>query len=336
MEIRLPFFIAVALLCGGCGTHTSREQVSTVKIAVVAGGMPYLPIYLAHELRYDAEHGIQIEIDDVPGGAKALQALFGGSVDVAAGSYEFAIQMALEGRDLQSFLIIAQRTSYALAVSPASRRKIRQLSDLDGAVVGISAPGSGTHNFLQFLLLRNHIPLNRVRVTGVGVGPSAVAAFERGMVDAAVITGTAFAAARRRFPGVKVLTESITSDGMKSVYGSEIYVSHGLLAPSKWLRKHRETAAKVAESVKQATDWMRVHTPEEVRAHMPARFRSSETEDDLEAIRAAQSILSVDGLITPEQAEFVRNAMSVVMEKVRNTPIELSRTYTNEFVQPEH
>jgi NitT/TauT family transport system substrate-binding protein len=65
-----------------------------------------------------------VAIEEVPGGSKALQALLGGSVDVAASFFENAIELASEGREVQSFMLLQERPGFVLVASPASRRKI--------------------------------------------------------------------------------------------------------------------------------------------------------------------------------------------------------------------
>ena len=66
--------------------------------------MVYLPTTLAQELGFYKEEGLDVELQDFAGGAKALQALVGGSADVVSGFYDHTIQMAAEGRELVAFV----------------------------------------------------------------------------------------------------------------------------------------------------------------------------------------------------------------------------------------
>src|SRR4051794_1757921 len=77
----------------GCYPHGAGPERSHVRIAVPGTPITYLPIYLARELGYYQEQGLDVTTEDVPGGSKALQAMFGGSVDVAASFFENAIQL---------------------------------------------------------------------------------------------------------------------------------------------------------------------------------------------------------------------------------------------------
>ena len=74
----LGFVVALAAAPGGA-------QVEKSKITLAVGGQPlyiYLPITLASQLGYLKDAGVDVDIVDVAGGAKALEALLGGSADV--------------------------------------------------------------------------------------------------------------------------------------------------------------------------------------------------------------------------------------------------------------
>jgi NitT/TauT family transport system substrate-binding protein len=55
-------------------------------------------------------------------------------------------------------------------------------------------------------------------------------------------------------------------------------------------------------------------------------------EAELEAIRQAKPMYSVDGRIRPESAEAVRRVLAGSLEPVRKAQLNLSETYTNEFL----
>src|SRR3954447_10167868 len=125
---------AIASLCTiyGCGRRGPAQSLSRVRIAVPLSPITYLPVYLARELGYYAEQGLNVELQEFPGGSKTLQAMFGGSADACAGFYELTIPLAAEGRHVQSFLIILERPGLVLAVSPSSERRIHRVEDLKG------------------------------------------------------------------------------------------------------------------------------------------------------------------------------------------------------------
>src|ERR1700745_4117927 len=59
------------------------------KLSIGVGGKSlfyYLPLTIAEKQGYFKAEGLDVEVLDFPGGAKALQALLGGSVDVVSGA----------------------------------------------------------------------------------------------------------------------------------------------------------------------------------------------------------------------------------------------------------
>ena len=319
--------VVAAVSLAGC-RQTQPKKINAVRIAVPLSPITYLPVYLARELGYYVEQGLYVELQDFPGGSKALQAMFGGSADICACVYEPAIQLTSEGRHVKSFLTILDRPGLALLISPLSKHRITRVEDLKGTVVGISTPGSASHLFLNYLLARHGVPLANVSLSSIGLGALSIAAFTQGRIDAAVLAGSAITTAKRRFPSVRVLADARTAEGVKAIYGLDIYPAHDLLAEAEWLRKNPETARKLAAAVMKAMRYMQEHSPEDIRSHMPAQYRMQDEGADLEALRATIPMLSHDGRVTSEGAEAVRGVLALSSEKVRAARFDLTGTYT--------
>jgi NitT/TauT family transport system substrate-binding protein len=59
-----------------------------VKVTIGVGGqtlLTYLPTTLAEELGYYEEQGLDVDLQDLQGGSKALTAMIGGSTEVTSG-----------------------------------------------------------------------------------------------------------------------------------------------------------------------------------------------------------------------------------------------------------
>ena len=79
-----------------------KPELSKVRLAV--GGKPalfYLPLTVTERLGYFRAEGLDVDISDFPGGARALQALIGGSADVVTGAYDHTIQMQAKGQPIE-------------------------------------------------------------------------------------------------------------------------------------------------------------------------------------------------------------------------------------------
>ncbi|MGH9719788.1 MAG: ABC transporter substrate-binding protein [Bryobacteraceae bacterium] len=178
--------IAIATLAAAC--QRSTFPIAPVRLAV--GGQAqivYLAVPLATRLGHFAAEGVEVEVHDFPGGAKSLEALWGGSVDVVCGFYDHTIQMAAEGRALKSFVTMLRYPGFVAVVAPHAAERIRSVKDLAGATVGVTSPGSSSHLFLNYLLARHGVSPDAVSTTGIGSTATAIAAVTRNRVDAAIM-----------------------------------------------------------------------------------------------------------------------------------------------------
>jgi NitT/TauT family transport system substrate-binding protein len=315
-----------ALVLSACSNPA--QKIQPVRIAI--GGQAqliYLAATLAQELGYYQDEGLPITLIDFPGGQKSLEALLGGSADVVCGFYDHTIVMATENRDLRAFVAML-RYPGLVAVSP----NISRIEDLKGRIVGVSSAGSSTHFLLNYLLVAHGMKPDDVSTASIGMSATAVAAVTRGKVDAAVMTDPALEVVRKQSPGLKILADTRTAEGTRAVFGVDTYPSVVLYSTVQWINGHRGQAQKLAHAITKTLDWMRSHTPEEIRARMPAQFRTDDAAADLEGLQSLKAMLSEDGRLTPESAAIVKKVLSVSLEKVRSANIDLSKTYTNEFV----
>jgi NitT/TauT family transport system substrate-binding protein len=299
-----------------------------VRIAI--GGQAqliYLPATLAQELGFYKDAGLNVRLLDFPGGAKALEALMGGSTDVVCGFFDHTIQMASQGKDLRAFVAMLRYPGLVLA-SP----NVARIEDLKGKTVGVSAPGSSTHMFLNYLLVTHGLKPEDVSNASIGMSATAVGAVTHNKVDAAIMTDPALAIVRKQMPGLHILADTRTAEGVRSVFGVESYPSAVLYSKTEWVEKNRETAKLLAGAITRTLAWMRTHTAEEIREKMPASFRTEDAATDLEVLKTAQAMLSVDGKFSPEAVGAVQKVMSISLDAVRSANIDLGKTYTNELI----
>ena len=100
---------AIAALALAAFAATAWSQApEKKKITIAVGGKSlfyYLPLSVAERKGYFKDEGLEVEIPDFPGGAKALQALVGGSADLVSGAYEHTINMAAKKQPIQAVVL---------------------------------------------------------------------------------------------------------------------------------------------------------------------------------------------------------------------------------------
>src|SRR5262245_55622670 len=164
---RLAGLLALAALAASCADQPRAG--AHVRLAI--GGqnqMVYLVTTLAQELGLYREEGLDVELQDFQGGAKALQALVGGSADVVSGFYDHTIQMAAEGRELVAFVTMLRYPGLVLVTSPQAAETVTDITQLKGRMAGVTTAGSSSQMFLTYLLKQHGVGPDGASVTAIG------------------------------------------------------------------------------------------------------------------------------------------------------------------------
>ncbi len=324
----------------GAATACTRKPVPQgLRVRLAIGGaaqLVYLPTTLADRLGFYREESLDVTLQDFPGGSKALQALLGGSADVVSGFFDHTIQMAAlppgEARHLTAFVNMLQYPGLALVVSPKAKKPVRRIEDMAGTTVGVTAPGSSTHFFVNYLLAKASVAVADVSITGIGHGASALAALESGRVDAAIMTDPGLSELLDRDPKVTRLADTRTAAGVREVFGVAQYPASVLYAPSDWIRRNLEVTHRLARAMKRTLAWIVGHTAEQIAAKMPPEYQGPNPALYREALFASMPIFNPNGALSLEGAETVKKVLGYSIPAVRDTPLDIKLTFTNEFI----
>ncbi len=330
MKFQLTLALSLCLLAS-CGAKSSHQ---TVRIALLGPGLQTwcLPVTLAQSLGFYQDEGLAVELESLPSAPKALQALLGGSVDVAVLSYIQNIQMAAEGQPVRSFFIMDQRDSKALVVAPSAQARIHRIEDLKGAMVGVSSPGATTHLYANYILAAHGVLSSAFSPINIGTGASAIAAVESGRIDAASLTGGDHFHLLKRHPNLRVLVDGGTLEGMRVSYGDHVFATGAVSAKQDWLNRNPDTARRLTRALLRSLQWVASHKPEEILARLPDSFRSPDPTIDLEIIRWGQAAFTPDGKMPTGAPEGMRRYLDATVENVRHSKIDLATTWTNEYL----
>ena len=251
------------------------------------------------------------------------------------GFYDHTIQMAAEGKELMAFIVLSTSYAEAIVISPKTAHKIRQLDDLRGSTIGVTAPGSSTHFFVTYVLGQRGIGPAEFTAIGTGSGPGRISALEYGKVDAGVLLEPSISYLALRHPNLTIFADTRTPEGSKEVLGASSYPTAVFYSTRQWLSEHPGQARALARALIKTLRWIHEHSSEEIAQAMPAPLKIDDPAAYVEAIRRTKGIFSRDGLMSNDGAEAVLRVMKFVHEKVRVSSIDLARTYTNDLL-PKH
>ncbi|MFG1359546.1 ABC transporter substrate-binding protein [Xanthobacter pseudotagetidis] len=330
LKSALALAAALGLVAAVAGP-TSAQQAEKPKLTLGVGGKPllyYLPLTIAERKGFFKDEGLDVTINDFGGGAKSLQALVGGSVDVVTGAYEHTIRMQAKGQDIVSVIELGRFPGIVLVAKKDG--KIKSVKDMKGAKVGVTAPGSSTNFFVNFLLAKDGLKPEDVAFVGVGGGASAVAQMKRGELDAMsnldpVIT-------KLESDGdVVVLADSRTEAGNDKIFGGTNPAAV-LYLKRDFTEQNPVTTQKLVNAFYKTLQWLKTATPEEIAAVVPEEYLLGDKGLYLAAVKNSMPIYSKTGVI-PESG--MKNALNMLVEfdpELKAANVDLAKTFDPRFV----
>ncbi len=323
---RLTVSLAALVLSSGLALAQS-------KVTLAIGGascLCYLPTMLAYQLGEFKKAGVDVDVVQFKGGSESLKAVMGGSADVVSGYFDHCVNLAAKGQHLQAFVVYDRFPGFALVVSPKHTNEIKSVKDLANKKVGVSAPGSSTDFFLKYMLSKNGVDPNSVGVIGVGLGATAIASMEQGQIDAAIMLDPAVTVLAGKYKDLKILTDTRSQKDTLAVFGGE-YPGGALYTKAEWIVSHEKEAQAMTNAIVSTLKWIHSHTAEEITAKMPPEF----TKDKalyISALKNTMAMYSDTGRMDPKGASAVLAVFSQSSPAVAKANIDLSKTYTNKFV----
>lgn len=309
-------------------------QPEKAEIRIAVGGkaaLYYLPLTLAEQLGYFREEGLAVEILDFAGGAKALQAMMGGSVDVVSGGYDHTIVMQARGQKLTAFVLQGATPAISLGIAKARAAKWRGPQDLKGMKIGVTAPGSSTHMFLNALLARGNLSSDDVSVIGVGTGPSAVAAMQAGHLDAIANIEPAISLLERE-GSIETVVETVSEKGAKALFGAAL-PSGCLYTRQTFIRDNPKTVQALTNAMVRALRWLATASPDDIARTVPPHYLLGDRALYLRALGKQRASYSASGRIPPESAAQMLKVLRSFEPAVQaSRGIQLNDTYSNRFV----
>jgi len=324
----------IRLVLAPLGALVLSAGVAAAKVTIAVGGagcLCYLPTVLAEQLGEFKKAGVEVELINFKGGSQALTAVIGGSADVVSGYFDHCVNLAAKNQALEAFVVYDRYPGFALVVSPKNSGAIKSVKDLAGKKVGVSAPGSSTDFFLKYMLAKNGVDPNSVGVVGIGLEATAVAAMEQGSVDAAIMLDPAITLLQGKNKDLKILSDTRTQHDTMEVFGGE-YPGGALYTRSDWIAKHEKETQALTNAIVATLKWLHSHTPEEIMAKMPEDMVGGDKGLYLAALKNTIPMYSTTGRMDPKGAQAVLAVFSQSSPEVAKANIDLSKTYTNKFV----
>ena len=303
-----------------CLPALAQQKLEKSQITISVGGKSlfyYLPLTIAERLGYFKDEGLNVEIVDFPGGAKALQALLGGSADLVSGAYEHTISIQAKGQAIKAVVVQARYNSIVLGLRKDVAARYKSPKDLKGLKIGVTAPGSATNMFVSALLAKD------------GLKPDAVSIMKKGEIDG--IANLDPVITQLEVGGDMVtVADTRTEQGMKELYGGD-YAASSVYATAQFIAKNPNTTQAVVNAMVRALRWLQQATPEQIVQTVPPEYYGNDKGLYKVALMKNLKGYSADGTVSAQAAQNVFKVLNSFEVTVQKAKIDLSKTYDNSF-----
>jgi NitT/TauT family transport system substrate-binding protein len=313
----------------------AQAQLEKRDVHIAVGGKAsfyYLPLTIAEQQGYFKDEGLNVRISDFAGGSVALRAVVGGSADVVSGAYEHTINLQSKKQFFRAFVLQGRLPQIAFGVASAKAGQVKSYKDLKGLKIGVSAPGSSTHNLVKQLLAKGGLDPNKdAAIVGVGLGAQAVAAIKSGQIDAISNTDPVMTKLEQD-KAIKLLADTRTLKGTQEVWGAPLPAGC-LYAPIEFTQKYPNTAQALANAIVRADKWIAKASATDVAKVVPEAYLMGDRALYLFSYDKVKEAMSPDGIISDAGAKATLKALADFDPNIKASEIKLEQTYTNEFAK---
>ncbi|MDB5777319.1 MAG: NMT1-like family protein [Herbaspirillum sp.] len=302
------------------------------KITIMVGGitkMIYLPAKLAEQLGYFKEEGLNVELQSQPAGVDAENELLAGAVQAVVGFYDHSIDLQSKGKEISAIVIFGQVPGEVEMVS-SKAPTIKSMADVRGKTLGVTGLGSSTNFLTQYLAFKQGITSKEYTVLPVGADNTFIAAIKQGRIDAGMTTEPTVSQLLKT-GDASVLVDLRSVEGTVKALGG-LYPASSLYVQRSWLDSHKAEAAKLARAFVKTLKFIKTHTAEQIADKMPKDYYGNDKAMYVKALQSSLPMYSADGRMPAGGAETVLAVLSGFNPNVKGKNINLSKTYTNEFV----
>jgi NitT/TauT family transport system substrate-binding protein len=332
---RRTLFIAIAsaLLLPGLAEVAQAQTPEKKSVELGVGGkglLYYLPLTIAERRGYFKEQGLDVRITDHGGGAKALQSLIGGSVDVVTGAYEHTIRMQAKGQDVRAVVELGRFPAIVVGVRRSLAGEIKSAADFKGKKIGVTAPGSSTHMMAMFAMVKAGLKPADASIIGVGSGASGVAAMKNGQID--IISHLDPVIAKLEADGdIITLIDTRTEAGTRALFGGSNPAAV-MYTKGDFIAKNPVTTQLMVNAFHKALVWLATATPEDVADAVPVEYHLNDKPLYLRAVAGSKESYSKTGVIPKEGMESVYAMLKALEPEMAGAKVDLAITFDGSFI----
>ena len=325
------FACLAALVAGAAGFSVAASAAD--KVSLMVGGYEkhiYLPAKLTEALGFFKDEGLDVELLNEPAGVDAEDQMLAGNVQGVVGFYDHCVDLQAKGKIVES---VVQLNGVPGEVEMVSTKhpEIKSFADVKGKSLGVTGLGSSTNFLTQYLAVKSGAQIGEFTSIAVGAGDTFIKAMQTDQIQAGMTTEPTISRLLKSGDGA-VLLDMRTAEGTKAALGG-VYPASSLYMSTEYVNGHKETVQKLANAFVKTLRWINTHSAAEIADKMPKEFYVGDKEGYIKALEGGKGMYTADGVMPEGGPETVLAVLSGFSKNIKGKTIDLSKTFTTEFVK---
>jgi NitT/TauT family transport system substrate-binding protein len=332
---------AMALAVTACSSTATQStaainagDASGTAVSIMVGGLNkqiYLPFMLAERLGYYKAQGLNITLTDEPAGVDATTNMLAGKVDGVGGFFDHTIALQGLGQSAESVVSMLVTPGEVELCRNDLKGQIKSPADWKGRNLGITDLGSSTDFLTQYLAQKNGVDPTTTHRIGVQAGATLIGAMTHKNVDCAMTTEPTVSALLANKQAY-ILLDMRSDAGTAAALGGE-YPATCLYMTTAYIQKNPTTVQKLVNAYVQTLKWIQTHTAAQIADMMPADYYAGVGKAAyVAALQNEKGIYNPTGIMPPNGPPTNLKVLSTFNKDVKGKNIDLSKTYTDQFV----
>jgi NitT/TauT family transport system substrate-binding protein len=272
-----------------------------------------------------------VQFSDEPAGADAETAMISGQVDAVAGFYDHTVDLQSKGRSAESVVQLLRAPGEAEMVRSDEAGSVKSPAAFTGRRLGVTGLGSSTNFLTQYLEAESGLQADQATSVAVGAGASFIAAMRNKQIDAGMTTEPTISLLEQQKLATPLIDLRTVADAKAALGGT--YPASCLYMTTAYVRKNPRTVQKLVNAFVETLRWIRSHTAAQITDRLPADYylgvgKAAYTR----ALQHEKDMYSPTGRMPADGPSTVLKVLSAFDPTVKVRTIDLSRTYTNDFV----
>jgi NitT/TauT family transport system substrate-binding protein len=319
----------------GGAASTQKAASGSPTVTIMVGGLSkqiYLPFMLAQDLGYYAKAGLNVKLENEPAGGDATQNMLAGQVDGVGGFYDHNIALQGQGKSSESVVSMLQVPGEVELCRTDLKDKIKSPADWKGISLGITDTGSSTDFLTQYLATKNGVNPATTTRRGVGAGTTFIAALKQKAISCGMTTEPTVSQILSQNLGY-ILLDMRTAAGARQALGGT-YPATSLYMTTKYVDAHKDIVQKLVDAYVATLKWIQSHTGSDVADQVPPDYYAGVGKAAYaKALDSEKGIFNPTGIMPADGPKTCLAVLSAFNQNVKGKTIDLTQTYTDEFVK---